>query len=264
MALGDAFMLSGDESDAIFYNPAALDQASGLQVGVQRYGSATDVATVSGATEWFDGRIGVGFQAVAYGAATRAGLDQRAEETLFANGPVDVAELAATLGYAREIADMRIGIAGKAFQRRAGGERDTGAALDVGATREVGPVTLGLAVRNLGPALELGGEDIELPRRFSLGAAVPREPVGPLDIGGTAAVSRLRDGTITAGGGLEIAWWPVVGRTFVGRVGVRTADGAGRPFTFGAAFLGDALALEYAYRGFERMGGTHRITVGWR
>lgn len=263
MALGGAFMLSGAESDAIFYNPAALGQASGLQIGVQRYGSA-DLAALSGVSEWFDGHIGIGVQALAYGAGSGIVPDGDAAEVLFTNGPIGVAELAATLGYGREIAGVRMGAAGKVFQRRAGGDRATGLALDLGAARELGPVTVGAALRNLGPALETGGSETELPRRLTLGAAVPRQPVGPLDIGGAAMVARLWDGSIVGGGGIEVAWWPVVGRTFVGRIGVRTAEGAAQPFTFGAAFLGDALVLEYGYRSFEDVGGTHRITVGWR
>jgi hypothetical protein len=65
--------------------------------------------------------------------------------------------------------------------------------------------------------------------------------------------------------GLQVGYWPINGRTFVGRVGVqRVPEGAGSPLTLGVAYWGDDLALEWAYRSFGDVGGTHRFTVRWR
>jgi hypothetical protein len=66
--------------------------------------------------------------------------------------------------------------------------------------------------------------------------------------------------------GLEVGYWPVNGRTFVGRVGYRyrSDDFTACPLTFGAAFLGDNISLEYAYQGFDDGDPSHRFSVGWR
>ena len=56
-----------------------------------------------------------------------------------------------------------------------------------------------------------------------------------------------------------------MGRTFIGRVGVRRVPGDGAsPFTFGFCFRGDAITIEYAYEEFAAPGASHRLGLGWR
>lgn len=265
LALGDAFALGDRDSDGIFYNPATLENAQGLSLGVQRYASAGVLATFSGAFEWLSGGVGIGVRMLQYGAST---TDPEAlstdEAALGLDGPVGASEMVAAAGYAREIGGIRLGLAGKVIEQRLGDGRDETGAVDVGAAAGLGPVTIGLAAQNLGPGLQLGGGDLALQNRITLGASTPRRPTGPLDIGAAATVSRLGSGDLLAGGGLEVAWWPIVGRTFVGRVGVQwREEGTADPVTFGAAFYGDDFFVEYAYQGFER-DGAHRIGIGWR
>ena len=63
-----------------------------------------------------------------------------------------------------------------------------------------------------------------------------------------------------------MGYWPVNGRTFVGRVGYRyrSNDFTANPFTFGGAFMGDDIILEYSYQGFETGDPSHRFGIGWR
>jgi hypothetical protein len=84
------------------------------------------------------------------------------------------------------------------------------------------------------------------------------------------AASVLYDETldeVIPGGGLEVGYWPVRGRTFVARAGVRRVpEGEGSPFSAGLAFWGDDLVVEWAWRPFGDPvdEATHRFSVGWR
>ena len=82
---------------------------------------------------------------------------------------------------------------------------------------------------------EIGLGDRPLPFRVTFGASSNSYVVGPLDLIATAAVSRRRDGDVIPAAGVEVAWWPVRGRTFIGRLGVRRVPGDGAsPVTLGA------------------------------
>lgn len=267
MAMGDAFDLSGEDSDGIFYNPAALARAEGFVLGLQRFRESGTQLTGSAAAEWWDGRVGIGVQAMEWGSSpTAAGAGGLTR--ILAGGALPTAEWAASAGYARPLFGASVGAVGKLLGRRDGPRREVAGALDVGATHGVGRLRLGLAVRNLAGELLGDGAGI-VPDQVTLGAAGSGFVVGPFDLAGAARLTRRADGELDAGGGLEVAYWPVVGRTFIGRVGLQTdpygADDVG--FTFGAAFHGDDLVLEYAYRPVDLLGsgeGLHRLGLGWR
>jgi hypothetical protein len=65
-----------------------------------------------------------------------------------------------------------------------------------------------------------------------------------------------------------VGYWPVRGRTFVGRLGAQVVpEGSdASPFTFGFAFWGDDLVVEWAFQPFDGApeSGTHRFSIGWR
>ena len=261
MSLGDVFPVSGRDADAVFYNPAALTAARGVGVAGQRIGSGTAMFGASGALPWLGGGVGIGVQALSYDVGENG---RPVEADVVSGGSVAVAELVATIGYGREWGPVRLGAAGKMVEQRIGTRRGATGAVDLGATADVAFMTLGLAVQNLGPDLRLGNEDMGLPDRVTLSGAFEPEPVGPFDMRAVAAVARRTDGEIIPAGGVDIRFWPIQGRTFIGRVGVRrVADGPARPVTFGLAFWGDGFAVEYAFQGYDGA-DAHRVGVRWR
>ncbi len=268
MAMGDALDLSGTDSDGIFYNPALLARAAGFMLGGQRFRDAASQLTLSAAHEWYGGGLGVGLQALEWGAAPDSahlgGVDRLLED-----GNAAVAEWAATVGWARTVPwKLAVGAAAKLVGRRIGVERDVVGAVDLGVAREVGPLWLGLSARDLTADALAGDAAGQVPTSVSLAAALRRRPVGPLDVGAAARVTRRDDGEVTAGGGLEVAYWPIQGRTFIGRVGWQTVpEGGAKGLTLGAAFHGDDLIVAYAYRPVDAFGSTeglHRVSIGWR
>jgi hypothetical protein len=210
----------------------------------------------------------VGLQFLTYRPSTLdAGAVAADEEALLASGPFSASEFAATVGYGRSINGTRLGIAAKFIEQRHGGTSDATIAADIGIARQVKSVMLGLSIQNLGPDLDAGGAagKLPLPYRVTFGASLRSRPVGPFDLVTAASVARRRDGEIIPAGGLELSWWPVVGRTFVARIGVRRVPDVGtHPITFGGAFIGDNITLEYAYQGFDAPGAAHRFGFRWR
>ncbi len=222
--------------------------------------------TLSGATAWWRGSVGVGLQTLSY-STNAANVREVAlgEADLLTGGARAASELVATLGYAQEIGGIDWGVSAKTVEQRMGGSKDVTVAFDIGASVDLGDIKVGLGAQNLGPDLEVAGTSLELANRVTLGASFQRWSFGPLDLGASAHISRKADGTVIPALGGEIAWWPVIGRTFSGWIGVRRVeDGPADQLTFGAAFRGDSFSLEYAFQGFDGLDAAHRLGVAWR
>lgn len=263
-ALGGAFQLGASDSDIVFYNPGLVGRASGMMLGWQRYGAAATGFTLSAGTSWFGGGVAVGLQALEYGGdgpgARSGGVDP-----ILAGGDVGTAELVASVAYARRVGPVQAGVAGKFLSQRFGATHATRGAVDVGVARQIGPLQVGLAVRNLGPRYVVGDVEASQPAEVSVGAGGYGRPLGPLDVGLAAAVTRRADGEWIGGGGVELGYWPVRGRTFVIRFGGRRVpEGDAFPLTFGGSFWGDDLVVEYAFEPVEHTEGIHRVSLGWR
>ena len=187
-------------------------------------------------------------------------------DDLFGFGSVPVSERVATLGYARGIPfDLDLGVSANLVDERVGTSRQSVLLFDVSVAREVGPVVLGVTAHDIGdkPVLDTGAK----PTRVVIGAGNYGEQLGILDIGYTATVGFSED-EVTYGGGVEVGYWPIQGRTFVARVGFQNVpDGSeAAPVTTGFAFWGDNVTVEWAFRPFSdaEEGGTHRFGVRWR
>jgi hypothetical protein len=256
--MGDAFV-AGRGSEVVFYNPAQLALQPGLAVAAQRYDTARTLGTVSAALASGPVGVGVGVQMLDYQTfAVVSGPGGTTPVTTF-----PASSLAATLAGAGQFKGVRFGVAGKYVEERLAGARDGALAADLGAARELGPVTVGLAVQNLGGDLRLGGTRLELPRRATLGAAFAGYPLGTyVDLAATAAVSVLRNGDVAPAGGVELTYVPLEGWAFSARVGARRAElTAQQPITAGAGVALDRVSLDYAYEHFHRTGGAHRVGV---
>jgi hypothetical protein len=273
LALGNSFALGYQDSDAIFYQPGLLSNAQGFGGSVQRYGSSSTLTTLSAGRSWLSGGVALGIQHLSFGADAMDLLSEKNRLGLPAdigslreNGARAVSELVVSAGYGRTLKGVRMGVLGKLIEERIGRQKSSTGALDFGVSASPGPLTLGFAVQNLGPGLTFRDEDHPLPLRYSLGASTRRAPLGPLDLAASGAVTYTVDGDVIPSMGVEVAYWPVTGRTFVGRVGFRHLPElqSGSPITFGGAFLGDDIILDYAYEGFDSGSPSHRFGIGWR
>ena len=264
-ALGDAYHLASADNDAIFYHPGLIDAARGIGGSLELFESAT-LATLSAAAEFWSGGVAFGVQSLSWSAPTRtSGAFARGEAGLGESGDINASELAVSGGYGRAIKGFRVGVIGKYIEMRVPGERDVTVAGDIGVARRIGFVTAGFSARNLGRSPALEGEDLALPITLTLGASTQTRAVGPLDMSAAAAVSYREDGTFSPHAGIEVAYWPVSGRTFIGRAGVRYIEDSDiRPLTLGAGFTGDRIGLDYAFQGYDGARASHRVGVRLR
>lgn len=270
MGLGDAYAMTSGHSDAVFYHPALLTGASGFGIEMQRWTQNGTAAALSGAVQWMGGGVGVGLRTLQYGALGQgAAAVPLGQDHLFQFGTEPVSERIVTLAYAREVFfDIDLGVAVDFVDERLPTDsinRHGVTLFDISAAHELGPVTLGVTVHDIGtkPILDTGTG----PSRVELGVGGYGKEVGPLDVGFAAKVG-VDDDEVTYGGGIEVGYWPIQGRTFVARVGFQDVpDGSdASPFTTGFAFWGDDITIEWAFRPFDGVdeGGTHRFGLRWR
>jgi len=117
MALGDAYMMNARHADALFYHPALLTGASGFGLDLQRWGANSSSSTISAARQWLGLGIGVGLQTLQYGAPGE-GFDAApgGQDHLFVLGASPVSERIATIGLAKELFGIDVGIATKVVE----------------------------------------------------------------------------------------------------------------------------------------------------
>ena len=279
MAYGNTPYLYSRESGMLFYAPALIPRATGVAAGLHRYGSAGTLATLSGAGEGLGGGFAVGLQYMQYGSEPGSPVARDSQSVALNVGSVGVTEFVASLGYGREIYGLSSGVVVKYVEQSLNQSGDRTIAVDLGVAGEIGPFMVSLAGQNLGQDLEIvvtpcpgcvvgPGPDTtvaELPRQVVGGLSLDDFQVGPLDMFVTVRTTRRRDGQFIPAGGLEISYWPVSGYTFRLRGGLqRVVEDARSPFTFGAAFTGDNITIEYAFQEFDGTGNAHRFGLRWR
>jgi hypothetical protein len=271
--LGNSFALGSQDPDAIFYHPGALTRIQGFTGSFQRYGRASTFASLSAGGSWLSGGVALGIQHLSYEPKPRASLPGLGflgtpadPAALREKGNMGASELVVSAGYGRTVKGVQVGLVGKIIEEHFGSLGGSVAAVDFGAAASPGPLEVGLSVQNLGSSLTVGGEDIPLPLRVSVGASTETAWVGPLDLSASGAVTYWEGGDLVPSAGVEISYWPVTGRTFFGRMGFRRLPDyhSGSPFTFGFGFRGDNILLDYAYEGFDSGSPTHRLGIGLR
>jgi hypothetical protein len=262
LGFGDAYVGVRDP-EAVFYNPAQLGGRTGVSLSAERYGSvSTSAAFVS---SYIFGAFGFGIGASmldyqaddgGYPAAAPNG------ESLGVRGPLAASSLLGAASLEMAFKGIRWGVTGKVAQDRVATARDGVLLADVGAAKELGPVTVGATVQNLGAGPKMVGTSMPLVTRGVLGAAMSGQAVGPLDLAASAAVSVRRGGRVSPAGGVELGYMPIDGIIFAGRVGARLPEkDAQSPMTFGASFTFDRLSFDYAFEPYQGRGDGHRVGI---
>lgn len=273
LGLGGSYPVAMPDAAVLFHSPGILNQAGGFLAGIQRYGSSSTLTSLAAGTGWYGGGVAIGVQHLSFGADVEDPADGQSllglpgdHGSLRDGGDIAGSELVVSAGYGRSMMGIRVGVVGKLVEERFGPRKASTGAFDLGLATSPGNFVVGLAVQNLGPDMGIGGEDIPLPLRVSLGASTRAAPVGPLDIAMASSIQYRIDGDVIPSLGVEAAYWPVNGRTFFARFGVRhlPEHQSGCPFTFGGGFQGDGIVLNYAFEGFDTGSGAHRFSLGWR
>jgi hypothetical protein len=249
------------EPEAVFYNPAQLGVRPGVAMSVERYGSVATAGAFASTYTFGPIGFGIGAQLLDFDAAS-AGYPGAAPngEQLARRGPLAASSLVAATALEMAYKGIRWGLTGKVAQDRVATARDGVLLADVGAAKEIGPVTAGVTVQNLGTNPKMLGTSAALPMRATLGVAGGGLPVGPLDLAFSGAVSVRRGGRVAPAGGDELGYMPIDGITFAGRVGARRPEkNAEAPIALGASFTFDRLSIDYGFEPYQGKGSGQRI-----
>jgi hypothetical protein len=273
LALGNAGLVSTD-ADVLFYNPGMLTSARGMALSAQRYDGNGTAASMA-ATQMF-GSIGVGIGARfadwssaegLFGDAVRGGLG-----VLGSAGTSRAASTALTVGAARVVGPVRIGVGATYVRESFRVEHDESSQFDVGVVMPMGPTSLALTVQHIGNPLGMSGLNPASSSGDFPGAAEWRATLGyggwgfPLatfwDLGGTVQLSIDESGTVRSAGGGELTYVPVEGVSIAARIGSRSTIGNELPVTGGVGLSLDRYSLDYALESFR--GGVRAHRVGLR
>lgn len=272
MAYGNAPYLYTTSPALLFEAPALLGRARGVAGGLQRYGGEGTLASIAGAGTFQGGGFAVGVQYMRYGLEDGFPASRDLQSEALTDGSTGVTEFVGSVGYARTFFGVRTGAVLKYAEQTADATRDGNLAFDFGLAKDVGPVMLTFSGRNFGGDLLLSPApdapqttELEMPQQLIAGASLDDFEVGPLDMFVTSQVIRRRDGQYIPAGGVEFSYWPVAGYTFRLRGGLqRVPEDERSPFTFGAAFTGDNITIEYAFQSFDGEGNAHRVGLRWQ
>ncbi|HSA55034.1 MAG TPA: hypothetical protein VLE53_04985 [Gemmatimonadaceae bacterium] len=244
--------------DAIFANPALTGVASGTAMSLARFSEFAGMGAVAASSALGAFNVGIGVQFVDFEIAAQT-IPVRSR-VLTGSGVGAGASLAAAFALNTTFKGLRWGAAAKYVEDRVATARRGAPALDLGVATQ-GQTTYGIAVQNIGPAMDLGPARAELPLRVSAGAARFGVPVGPFDAGLSVSLSLLRGGFTSPAAGMEWAYTPLDGYNVAVRAGVRRPElREQQPFSGGASFTLDRFTLDYAIEDLAR-GAAHRLAL---
>jgi hypothetical protein len=243
-ALGGAYVSLADDGAALSWNPAGLARVDGHRFTV------THISWLSGAAYEYGGYAG----RLGSGAGVGVVLEQGGvswDNT--GDGDFDAGDFCGAFGYARSIREnIAVGGGLKLLSSSLGEDQASSYALDAGVLYEpLDGVSVGAAVRNLGPGIDFGGGSDPLPATIAAGASYAwRDVLVALD------VEKQNDLDPAARMGVE--YRPM--RSLALRGGaVLGSESALSAFSAGVGFSwNDRWSVDYAYRPSE-LTDTHHL-----
>ncbi|PIR19058.1 MAG: hypothetical protein COV48_04080, partial [Elusimicrobia bacterium CG11_big_fil_rev_8_21_14_0_20_64_6] len=174
-------------------------------------------------------------------------------------------DAALSLGYARKFELFDFGVSLKYLRSHIASTEAQGAAADVGVKRAFDRVSVGAALRNLGPGLKFQDQRNDLPLRLAAGAAYK---LG----GGHAAAAELVNGPRGAGTDASFGGEYQAFKSLFVRAGYTTQTAitggsgfdAARGLTMGLGLRNEKWSLDYAVLPSGELGRSHRFSFGAR
>lgn len=251
-ALGSAYTALAAGSNAIYYNPGGLALAKrevSLMHAAWALDGSYDFAAAAFPVAGFTG-------AVSFTRLDHGGLDGRGPGRERSGG-FSAADKAFGVGLARTTGNFSLGVGAKLLSSGIAGYEASTLAFDLGAVRKVSgaPVTLGLAVRNLGRGLKFIEKREALPLTVSAGAALAVFPSVSL----AAEVGRLvRDRRTSFSIGTEYG--------LMGNLALRGGYAAGASSVPGAmsggiGFSAGSMKLDYSFSPFGEFDAAKKFSL---
>ncbi len=271
LALGEAWGAIADDESALFYNPAQLARVRAASVGgsIQRYIAQTTLGAAAFAIPLRRGTVAFGLQMLDYGSADEYTVIDGSDGQLgtATGGSVTAQDVALSGGYGFSVGArdaFRVGVAAKYVRQTVANYSGSAAAIDVGAayTLRNGWDVAG-AVQHLGSNLRLAAVSAPLPWTWRASVAAPAMVTTTFSLRPLAEVRQPSGGTTAGVLAAEGVWRPSSsGPVIAGRAGFAfIGNGEDRsPLTLGGGITLGRIAVDYAYEGFDALGGaTHRV-----
>ncbi len=273
LALGEAWGAVADDESALFYNPAQLARVRALAVGgsLQNYIASTTLGAFAVAVPLRYGTIGVGLQLLNYGSAdeivpAEGSGGQAGTPT---GSTVTAQDMAFTLGYGIAFGsrhELRVGAAVKYARQEVASYSGGALAGDIGAAYSLpNGWDVSAALQHLGSNLTLASVSAPLPLTWRAAVAAPVMSAGAFTLRPLAEARQVSGAEVTGVLGAEgTLRTGTSGTVLSARAGYafRGSADARAPFTVGAGITLGRLQVDYAYEGFDLIGGaTHRVGV---
>ncbi|TBR17041.1 PorV/PorQ family protein [bacterium] len=270
-AMGGANSATAEGAEALFWNPGGLGRLAGggrseATVGYNALLESSYAGALGYARPLADGRSVLAAGLVYHSAGEVEGYDRFANP----NGSFSPTDLCFSGAYARHFEALSAGAALKLVRSEIAGSAGTTFALDLGVQADrvsaigEGPVDLGASLRNLGPAIQVGGAADPLPFAIQMGA---RWHVSP-------QMAMLLDGFMP----VDADPYPALGGEFTQPFGAaskgqlrfgynvqrqRGIDGL-TGLTGGGGLDLDRMRVDYAWVPFGELGTTHKLTLAFK
>ncbi|HEX7545764.1 MAG TPA: PorV/PorQ family protein [Gemmatimonadaceae bacterium] len=273
LALGEAWGAIADDESALFYNPAQLARVRGLAVGgsLQNYIASTTLGAFAVAVPLGKGTVGFGLQLLDYGSADEIvpADGSNGQVGTPTGGTVTAQDMAFMLGYGIAFGsrrELRVG-AELEYARQAVASYSGGAmAGGIGAAYSLpNGWDVSAALQHMGSSLTLAAVSAPLPLTWRAAVAAPMLRTDAFTLRPMAEARQVSGAEVTGVLGAEGTWRTGTnGTTLSARAGYafRGSTDARAPLTVGAGITLGRLQVDYAYEGFDLVGGaTNRVGV---
>lgn len=261
LGLGSVGTALTDDTDALYWNAAGLAQMEKKEVSAS-HSELTQSARLDNLAYAHPTSQGVLAAGLTY--LSQSALEGR-DALGHPMGNFNASDAAGVVSFARksDLADAGANL--KLIQSHIGSAQASGAALDLGLKRAFGGLTLGAALRNLGPGLRFQDQRNDLPLQLALGAAWRFQ--GGHSIAAEVLNGPRGDGTDVGFGGEYQAMKGIflrAGYTTQSAVTGGSSFDAARGLTLGLGWRSGRWRLDYAALPTGELGTSHRFTLGWR
>ena len=261
LGLGGAYTALADDANSLYWNPAGLSKLEKREFAASHAElfESTRHDFLAYAHPTSQGTFAAGLTYLSQGKID--GRDSLGRRT----AGYDASDAALSLGYARKLEAAGLGATFKYIRSHIGSAEAQGVAVDAGARRTFDRVSVGAALRNLGPGLKFADQRNDLPLRLALGAVYKFA-------GGHAAAAELVNGPRGAGTDASFAGECQAFKNLYLRAGYTTQTAitggsgfdAARGLTMGLGFRNEKWSLDYAVLPAGELGRSHRFSLGAR
>ncbi len=261
LGMGGAYTALADDANSLYWNPAGLSRLDKREFTASHAElfESTRLDFLAYAHPTPQGTVAAGLTYLSQSKID--GRDERGRPT----AGYDASDAALSLGFARKLEAADLGAAFKYLRSHIGSSEASGVAVDLGAKRAFNRVSVGAALRNLGPGLKFDDQRNDLPLRLAVGAAY-KFP------GGHAVAAEAVNGPRGTGTGVSFGGEHQTVKNLYLRAGYTTRAAvtggsdfdAARGLTFGLGLRNEKWSLDYAILPSGELGRSHRFSLSVR